>query len=292
MTVIISTKNSYNKEKQSKDSYIFRYAIVIEYNGENFSGSQKQLNQRTVQSELEKNITILTKLNITTIFSGRTDSGVSAEGQVAHFDLPFQIDEYKFLYSINALLPDDISISAVREVDKNFHSQKNALMRWYRYKIHNRRQRSVWMKNALHIHSELDLSEMSKAVSYLEGIHDFSCFKKASSSNPYNDCNMYYAKCTRNADIVYVDLVANRFLYNMVRIIVGSLVDIGLGIYTADYMQEILNSKSRAKAGKTVKPEGLTFIYVGYNKEYNNTIYNGLNKEAIYNEKNILCKAS
>lgn len=286
---VVKNKEQVNNNKQSKDNYIFRYAIVIEYNGENFAGSQKQLNQRTVQSEFEKALNIITKVNVTTIFSGRTDRGVHSQGQVVHFDLPFEIDSHRFLYSINSILPEDVSVSTIEKVDKNFHSQKSAKFRWYRYKINNRKQRSVWLKDALHIHSNLNFNEMNKALEYLIGYHDFNCFKNSNSANPYTDCTMYYAKCIRESDIIYIDLVANRFLYNMVRIIVGTLIDIGLGIHTAEHMLDVLNSKDRVKAGKTVKPDGLTFMFVGYNKEYN--IYDKLNKEAIYNE-NLLCKAS
>lgn len=275
--------------KQSKDNFIFRYAIVIEYNGHNFAGSQIQPRQRTVQSELERVLGIITKVKISTIFSGRTDKGVHSQGQVVHFDLPIQIDTFRFLYSLNALLPEDISVSNITQVDKKFHSQKSALYRWYRYQIYNQQQRSVWKKEMLQIHSFLNIEEMNKALSLIQGNHDFSAFKKTNSTNPYTDCTIYHAKCEKENDVINIDLVANRFLYNMVRIIVGTLVEIGLGNQSADYMLDVLNSKNRQNAGKTVQPNGLTFMYVGYNKEYN--IYNGLNKEAIYNE-NLLCEAS
>jgi len=286
---VINTEKNINTNKQSKDNFIFRYAIVIEYNGHKFAGSQRQLNQRTVQSELEAALGVIARVKVTTIFAGRTDKGVHSQGQVVHFDLPNIVDSYGFLYAVNSLLPDDLSIINVIKVDKKFHSQKSALFRWYRYKINNQKHRSVWMKESLHIHTKLDLEAMNKALGYLIGNHDFNSFKNANTANPYTDCKMLYAECKNDNDVIYIDLVANRFLYNMVRIIVGTLIDIGLGIQNAEYILEVLNSKKRENAGKTVKPDGLTFMYVGYNKEYN--IYDGLNKEAIYNE-NLLCKAS
>lgn len=278
-----------NNSSYSKDRNIFRYAVVVEYNGKCFSGSQMQVEQRTVQSELENALSILTKQKVKTIFSGRTDSGVHAKGQVAHFDLNKQLEEYKFLYSLNSILSEDISISCIKQVCRSFHSQQSALYRWYRYTINNSKQRSVWSSESLHVHKKLNLEEMNKSLQYLLGTHDFSSFKSSGTANPSTVCTMLKAECTQEFDSIHVDLVGNRFLYNMVRIIVGTLIDIGSGSYPAEHMRSVLNSKDRANAGKTVSPNGLTFMFVGYNKKYN--IYDVINREAIFNE-NIFSKAS
>jgi len=264
---------------------LFRYAVVMEYNGSSFAGSQIQPGQRTVQSELENAIKILIKKEVKTIFSGRTDAGVHAHGQVAHFELSEKLDRYRFLHSLNAVLPPDISVSDIVETDREFHSQKSAVYRWYRYTINNRTQRSVWLNNAIHIHTELNLENMNKALEYIKGKHNFTSFKSSQSSNPAVDCIVYDAVCKAEDGMINIDIVANRFVYNMVRIIVGTLITIGKGIYTPEHMKSILEACDRTKAGPTAKAEGLTLKSVYYGKKYNI-----VNKEA-YNE-DILSKAS
>ncbi|MFH0703356.1 MAG: tRNA pseudouridine(38-40) synthase TruA [bacterium] len=286
-----------NKNNLINKEGFFRYAMKVEYLGSLYAGSQKQPEQRTIQSELEAALAILIKQETKTVFSGRTDSGVHSKGQIVHFDSPFKIDTYRFLYSLNSLLPQDISISIIKETDSEFHSQKSALSRWYRYIINNRPQRSVWLKQSVQIQKKLNIKEMNKALSYLTGKNDFSSFKSSNSKNPASECIMYFAKCKSKAGIIIIDFVANRFLYNMVRIIVGTLINIGKGVFPADHMLEVLNFKDRTKAGTTAKADGLIFMFVDYGEKYNSQIYNGfnnfvnkINKEAVYNE-NIFCKA-
>ena len=266
----------------------FRYAIVIEYLGISFAGSQIQKNQRTVQSELETALNILVKSTIKTVFSGRTDKGVNAKGQVVHFDLPNNVDIRRFQYSLSAILPSDISILSMEQVDKAFHSRKSALTRWYRYIINNRPGRSVWFKEAIHITQKLDVNEMNRSLGYLIGNHDFTSFKNPDSGNPATECHLYKAECSYRDGIIYIDLIANRFLYNMVRIIVGTLINIGKGIFPAEHILEVLNSRDRVKAGPTARAEGLTFMLVKYSDKYN--LFKCINKEAI--NENLFCQAS
>jgi len=291
-----------------------RYALTIEYLGNAFCGSQIQLGKKTIQSELERAIGILLKKEVKTVFAGRTDSGVHAKGQFLHFDTDNEIDKKRFIYSLNALLPDEISVKQMKEVDKSFHSQKSAKYRWYRYIIDNKPSRSVVLKNiSTHIPENLDIEEMQKALDYIRGSHDFSSFKKTNSDNPAKECNIMYARCRKISGIIYIDLIANRFLYNMVRIIVGTLIKIGGGSYKkgdlhkegdspkkggsdkegdspkAKWIQEVLNARNRMEAGPTANPNGLTLMSVGYNENYN--LNELMNMEAT-NEQNILCKAS
>ncbi|MDD3012796.1 MAG: tRNA pseudouridine(38-40) synthase TruA [Candidatus Gastranaerophilales bacterium] len=268
---------------------VFRYVLVIEYLGGSFAGSQVQPGQRTVQSEIESVLNVLTGHDVKTVFAGRTDRGVHAKGQVVHFDLPFEIDTYKFIHSMNSVLPADISIISIKQTERDFHSQRSAQYRWYKYTINNRQQRSSWFNNALHISQELDIDNMNKALSYLIGKHDFSSFKSSNSSNPAKECIFHRAICLKDAGIIYIDLIADRFLYNMVRIIVGTVICIGKGSFPPEYMLEVLEAKDRTKAGPTARPEGLVLMSVGYNNKYK--INDELNKEAIKNE-NLLCKAS
>ncbi|MCQ2958542.1 MAG: tRNA pseudouridine(38-40) synthase TruA, partial [Candidatus Gastranaerophilales bacterium] len=196
---------------------------------------------------------------------GRTDAGVHARGQVLHFDINNnKINVRKTIYSLNSLLPDDISISEIVEVTDKFHAQKSATYRYYRYKIANRLQRNAFDRNLLHLREELDLDLMNEALSFLVGEHDFSCFKAAKTENPAKICNMYYAKASRSGDYIYIDFIANRFLYNMVRIIVGTVLDIGRKKFTPQFINELLISKDRTKASQTVSPTGLTLMFVGY----------------------------
>ncbi len=254
----------------SEENNFFRYSLVLEYAGWAFSGSQKQLNAITVQDELEKAINLLLQKNTKTIFSGRTDKGVNAKNQVMHFDSPFKINLNRFLHSLNAILPEQISVKSVQQVNKTFHSQKSARFRWYRYTINNRPQRSVWLNNiSCHIYGKLHIEEMQKALDFIKGRHDFSSFKKVNSPNPAKECTIFYAACREKSGIIYIDLIADRFLYNMVRIITGTLIKIGKKLFPPEHMLRILEARDRCFAGPTAEAGGLTLMMVGYDEKYN-----------------------
>ena len=256
-----------------------RYSFLIQYQGRNYAGSQIQFNEDgterpipTVQGELEKAICTLKRVERTqnnprpfkTVFSGRTDAGVNSVGQTVHVDFDEPIVASRFIRSINGLLPKDISISDVCEVPLTFHSQKSAKARQYRYVFLNRSQRKAFDSDLLRVRYDLNIERMNKALSYLKGYHDFSSFKNRGSTNPYTDCVVYEAICWRNEDMVVVDITANRFLYNMVRIIVGTLLDIERENKEPEFMEYVLKSKDRTKAGQTVGSSGLTLIKVEY----------------------------
>ena len=256
-----------------------RYSFLIQYQGRNYAGSQIQLDENgqeqptpTIQGELEQAICTLTGVKktpmntrpIKTVFSGRTDTGVNSTGQTVHVDLDKQIVASEFIKSINALLPRDISISDVHEVSDEFHAQKSAKRRHYRYVFLNRNQRKAFDGDLLRVEQNLDIKRMNEALSYLIGVHDFTSFKNSGSSNPYTICEIYEANCWKNEDMVVVDIIGNRFLYNMVRIIIGTLLDIERSNKNPEYMVEVLNAKDRTKAGKTVTPSGLTLLKVEY----------------------------
>ncbi len=250
-----------------------RYLIEIEYIGKAYAGSQKQPKKMpntsktvlTIQGEVEKAISTLTKTKIKTIFSGRTDAGVHAKGQTAHFDTELEINPSKFVNSLNGLLPKDISIKGLKKVDKMFHAQKSAKARYYRYTIANRKQRSAWDNNCLLIKYPLDVERMNEALSYIKGEHDFTSFKKVRTTNPAKICNVYEAKAYRDGDFIYIDFIADRFLYNMIRSIVGTLLMIQRKSLEPEVLKEILESRDKTKAGSTISPEGLTLIKVIYN---------------------------
>jgi len=300
-----------NNKLESEGSNFFRYSLIVEYVGWGFCGSQRQPGVKTVQSELEKALKKLLQFDIKVIFSGRTDKGVHAKNQVAHFNVPFELNLNRFLYSLNSVLSENISVKSMQKVDKNFHSQISAKYRWYRYIINNKPQRSVWLnKTSAHIYEKLDVQSMQTALNYLIGKHDFTGFKKVNSPNPVKECTMYHAVISEKAGVINIDLIANRFLYNMVRIIVGALIEIGKGLYPPEHMLKILEAKDRTLAGHTAEACGLTFMMVGYDEKYNirsvsenlkNTdkqyemIQTELNhnvKMEINNNENLLSKAS
>jgi len=265
-----------------------RWALDIEYIGAEYAGSQTQdsrvcethhnnPNVKTIQGELEQALSTLIKTNAKTIFSGtggrtktifsgRTDAGVNALGQVAHFDTDSEIEPDKMLNSLNALLPKDISVKGLRRVDDKFHAQKSAKWRWYRYVIANRKQRSVWDRPSLLVRNELNVERLNESLSYLKGKHDFTTFKCSRTNNPAKECRVYIAKASKLNDMIYIDLVADRFLYNMVRIIVGTLLMIEENSLSPSVMKQILESKDRNKAGKTISPDGLYLMKVNYTK--------------------------
>ncbi len=254
-----------------------RYLLTLEYIGTDYQGSQKQpkkmLNTTkpviTIQDEVEKAISTLTKTKIKTIFSGRTDAGVHAKGQTAHFETELELNPSKFINSLNGLLPKTISVKELRKVERTFHAQKSAKARYYRYTIANRVQRSAWDENCLLVRFPLNIERMNKSLGYLIGEHDFTAFKKVRTTNPSKICKMYIAKALKDGDFVYIDFAADRFLYNMIRSIVGTLLMIEKDSLAPEVMKEILESRDRTKAGSTISPEGLTLVKVIYDNNIN-----------------------
>ncbi len=254
-----------------------RYAMKIEYIGKNYSGSQIQSgnenNPDTIQAELEKALcTLIGDKNITndkriirTYFSGRTDRGVNSKGQIVHFDTDKLIVASQFINSMNGLLPNDISVSDIREVSKDFHAQKSAKKRVYQYVLKNRTQRNAFDGDLLLVRYNLNIARMQKALNYLKGEHDFRAFRSSQSDVSNDVCFIYKAECSKlGDDTVVIDIEGTRFLYNMVRTIVGTLLLIEKDNLKPEYMKEVLESKDRSRAGQTVSPYGLTLIKVEY----------------------------
>lgn len=246
-----------------------KYIICFEFLGDNFYGSQKQPDKRTVQDELEKALCTLTKEKVLTVFSGRCDAKVSARYQVAHFVVNDKIENLNdFKYHLNCILPDDVTVFEIKEVDFNFHAQKDAKFKHYRYTIQNNRVASVFCKNNLLFpYCELNIERLNQSLSYLIGHHDFSAFK-SKSDNPYDDCEIYYACATKVQKdwqtFIFIDIIGNRFLYNMVRTIVGQLLLIEKNNLNPKVMEDVLKSKDRKKAADVVIANGLRLEYVGY----------------------------
>lgn len=260
-----------------------RYSIKVQYVGKNYSGSQIQLKQgskspQTIQAEIEKAISTLicgvknkpkedtknNKKRIKTVFSGRTDKGVNSKGQIAHFETDKSLVASKFIYQMNEILPDDISISDLKEVSTDFHAQKSAKKRHYQYVFINRKHKNAFDGDLMLARWDLDIQRMQQSLEFLVGEHDFSSFKSSGTNNPNNICFIYKAECKKLDDMVVIDIVGNRFLYNMVRAIVGTLLLIERNNLEPEFMKEVLEAKNRTKAGKTVNPHGLTLMKVEY----------------------------
>lgn len=241
-----------------------RYAIKLEYIGKNYCGSQKQPGRNTVQDKLEEALCTLIKSKIKTIFAGRTDKGVNSIGQIVHFDTDKMIVASRFINSMNGILPNDISISEVKQVPENFHAQRWAKRRYYKYVFINRKHRSVFDNDLMLVRYDCNLERMNKAVGYLLGEHDFSSFRGADSNVPNKVCFIYRADLKKVGDAIVFEIEGNRFLYNMVRIIVGTLLMIEKDNLPPEKMKQILEGKDRQKAGKTVSPYGLTLMNVEY----------------------------
>ena len=251
-----------------------RYALKVQYIGKNYAGSQLQPNLPTIQNELEQAICTLTigknavnKRPIKVIFSGRTDAGVNSQGQVIHFDTDKPIVASKFMYQINEILPDDISVSDLKEVDKSFHAQKSAKKRHYVYEFVNRKCKNAYDGDLLRVKFDVDIQRMHKALDYIKGEHDFSSFKSSGTLNPSKVCFIYEAKAEKVGDIVRISIVGNRFLYNMVRAIVGTLLEIEGHNLQPEHMKHVLDAKNRKVAGQNVSPYGLTLMRVEYPQE-------------------------
>ena len=246
--------------------------------GTGFHGSQIQRIKPTIQGELQNAICTLTKENTKVIMSGRTDTNVSAECQTAHFDFYGLIeDKNKFLIKLNSILPSGIRVFEIENVVASFHAQKHARYRHYQYKINNSSfKKSVFDLNVIHTRLKLDTERMREAINHIVGEFDFSSFKSV-SDNPSKVCTIYYADVRKDAEYILIDIVGNRFLYNMVRAIVGTLLLIESENLNPSYMKDVLNSKERKKAGANVDAVGLTLIKTGYDDpvEYVNKLMKG-----------------
>lgn len=238
--------------------------ITLQYNGENYCGWQRQPNSPGIQGTVENAIYEITKEKVKVTASGRTDAGVHALGQVANFKTETNIPASRIPDALNAKLPKDISVISCEEVDMDFHARYNACGKTYRYLIYNKPYRSPLYKNlAYHVKYDLDWDKIRLEAKYLIGTHDFVGFMSSGSSVKDTVRTIYDIKIEEHEGITSIEISGNGFLYNMVRIIVGTLVDIGRGRIKHN-MEEIINSKSRSMCGHTAPAHGLFLKKVNY----------------------------
>jgi tRNA pseudouridine38-40 synthase len=239
-----------------------RYFVELAYNGSNYHGWQVQPNAVTVQEILEKALSTYFRSNIETVGCGRTDTGVHASQFFAHFDLHGLLT-LKDLNSINSLLPFDVALKRFIPVHEDAHARFDATLRSYEYHIHYQKNPFKVGFSSL-IKDQLNLDDMNQAAMYLFNYTDFSCFSKSNTQVFTNNCKIYRAKWIENQNGLVFHIAADRFLRNMVRAIVGTMLEIGKGKMKAEAMPGVIESKSRSKAGISVPACGLYLTEVQY----------------------------
>lgn len=250
-----------------------RIRIVIEYDGMNYVGWQTQPNGVAVQQVIEEELEKVTGERIALHGSGRTDSGVHALGQVAHFDTAARMPADKFAYALNAGLPKDIRVRWSGEAAPDFHARFSARSKHYRYTLQlGPHLRAFTRHTALHVHGALDLPLMERAAEAVLGEHDFRAFKAAGSTVENTVRTVTRSAWTGEGEYLRYDVEGTGFLYNMVRILVGTMLDIGKGILPPDAMEQALISCDRGDAGATAPAHGLMLMGVRYDDLNSETI--------------------
>jgi len=249
-------------KKQDQERHIM---LVVEYDGTNFSGFQRQLNARSVQEVLERAIENVVKHPIKLQFAGRTDAGVHATYQVVKFVTNSKMPISAFIPAINGNLPDDVVVKSAKEVDPNFHPRYSARSRVYRYLIDNGKCPFVLTRRyAWHIPKRLNVEAMQEAANYLIGMHDFKSFHASGSDLGSTVRRIYGIKCAKKGRFISITIEANAFLYHMARIIVGTLVEVGLGKIKPMDVKRILEVRDRKAAGPTAPAKGLCLTKIKY----------------------------
>jgi len=246
-----------------------RIALGIEYDGTRYFGWQRQKEVRSVQQELEKALSVVANHEIEVQCAGRTDAGVHGTGQVVHFDTEAIRKPVAWTMGVNANLPSDIAVRWSKEVPEQFHARFSATARRYRYIIFNSKLRPAILGSGMsHYHGDLDVEKMHVAGQYLLGENDFTSFRAVhcQSRSPWR--NIMHLNVTRHGQYVVIDIKANAFVHHMVRNIAGSLIVVGKGEQSPEWIQWLLQQQDRKLAGATAKAEGLYLVDVDYPDEF------------------------
>lgn len=236
-----------------------RIRLTVSYDGTNYVGWQAQPNGLSVEEVLNQAVSSLVHEDIHVIGASRTDSGVHADMNIAVFDTESHIAAEKFKFAINTFLPGDIKIQASDEVDLFWHPRKMNTVKTYEYRILNRKIPIPKERNySCFFYYDLDVEKMKRAAAVLVGTHDFKAFCSIHSTADTTVRTIYDIDIRREGDFIITRITGNGFLYNMVRIIMGTLIKIGTGIFPPDCMPEILDSLDRHRAGNTASAAGLT----------------------------------
>jgi tRNA pseudouridine38-40 synthase len=243
-----------------------RYFIELSYNGSAYHGWQNQPKAISVQEVIEKALSLLLKETVSIMGAGRTDTGVHAEQMFAHFDTDVYFDETDLVFKLNSFLPKDIAIQAIFKVKNEAHARFDALSRTYLYRINL--QKNVFnFDNAYYVKLDLDVEKMKEATKTLFQYKDFQCFSKVNTDVKTYHCDIMNAEWFFENDELHFTIKADRFLRNMVRAIVGTMVQIGLGKLQVEDLHTIIKSKNRSEAGFSVPAHALYLIKIQYPKD-------------------------
>lgn len=247
-----------------------RYALAIDYQGQRYCGWQRQKHSASVQEAVETALGKIASHPVTVVCAGRTDTGVHAQAQIVHFDTDAVRPDRAWTFGTNTHLANDISVHWVGRVPDSFHARFSALTRSYRYSILNRAGRSGILHDRTGwVCHPLEVDRMREAAAQLVGKHDFSSFRSASCQAPHAVREIHSLTINRRAGhLITVEVVGNAFLHNMIRILVGSLIKVGLGERPVDWIGELVEARDRTLAGTTVTPAGLCFLQPTYPHEY------------------------
>lgn len=241
-----------------------RYFIWFSYDGTRYHGWQVQPNGVTVQSELERSLSLLLREPVTVTGAGRTDAGVHAQVMAAHFDTEAVVDSPTLVKKLNGLLPYDISVSRVEQVDGDLHARFSAVSRTYHYYVHTRKNPFVRLYSQ-ELHYQLDFSRMNEAGRILMEYDDFGAFCKAGSDVKTTICHVTHAQWHQTSPTEwYFEITANRFLRNMVRAVVGTLVEVGRGRMSLEEFRLVIEGKQRTMAGESMPAKALFLEDVQY----------------------------
>lgn len=242
--------------------------LVIEFDGTHYCGWQNQDNGTAVQMVIEQTIERLEGQRVVLHGAGRTDAGVHARGMCANFHPRSNIPPEKWALVLNTRLPEDIRILSSRQVDEKFHARFDAVGKHYRYTMFHRNVASALdCRRSWHIYGPLDIPHMQNQALLLEGTHDFVGFVATGGKKNATVKTIYRSRLTVEGNYLYYDVWGSGFLYNMVRIITGTLVDMGRGKLTGVSMEDVLAARHRLSAGMTAPPQGLCLMEVFYDKE-------------------------
>ena len=246
-----------------------KLVFTTEYNGTNFSGFQRQKNAVSIQQSLEEAIKKITKEDISINYAGRTDAGVHALCQVFDFETNIKRSDNNWMDGLNSNLPDSISIKSVSKVSDDFHSRFSAIERSYTFVIYNSKTKPLFFNDFSHYdNNEININTLKEHAYMFIGSHDFSSFRSSSCSSKNPIKNISEIKVQKHKNFILITITSNAFLHNMVRIMVGTLIDIAKGELNLS-IKDILKKNDRTFAGKTASARGLFFLGPKYNSIFN-----------------------
>ncbi|PLK42887.1 tRNA pseudouridine(38-40) synthase TruA [Emticicia sp. TH156] len=241
-----------------------RYLIECSYQGTSFHGWQVQENAATVQGHIEQALSTVLRVPTQIVGSSRTDAGVHACQQFAHFDSETPLNQIdKLVYAVNGILPKDIAVNKIAEVNDNFHSRFDATYRRYLYRIALQKT-PFWQDFSYFYRAPLDIKAMNAAGELMKNHIDFQCFSKVHTDVATFNCKIEFARWEQQDQFLLFHIKADRFLRGMVRAIVGTMLEVGIGKMSLNAFEQVILSKNRQKAGRAVPAEGLTLVEVGY----------------------------